>query len=83
MIHNVTEREDGFYECGDIDNDSLDLWACYYDESSENIVSELQITQTPVNYAEGPLTNGWLGIYSDTSLNELITELESRGKTIL
>ncbi len=83
MIHNVTQREDGFYECGNIYDDSINLWACYYDDNSEFISEELQTTTTPINYAEGPLQEGWIGIYSDESAEELITELENRGKTIV
>jgi hypothetical protein len=83
MIHNVTQRPDGFYECGNIDDNSITLWACYYDDSVQNIVVEYQITTTPINYAEGPLMDGWIGIYSDDSAEELKTELENRGKTLI
>lgn len=84
MIYEATERPDGFYEMGDFNDDSLNIWGVYYDDSVSEIVERYQILWDPVNYTEGPLSPGWIGIYSDQSRQELITELiDNRGKTLI
>ena len=71
MIIQPTIREDGYYEMGEEFNDSITVWAAYY-HSTQTVILTTQITNDPAYHIEGILEDGFIGVGSDTSRQELI-----------
>jgi len=83
MIHEI--KKSGKHHIGDRDDESLTIWACYYTNTDDNIIeASKEITMSPFNYAKATLPPNWFCVYSDTSREELIQELENnRGKEVV
>jgi len=81
MIIYPTQREDGYYEFGDESNENLTIWAAYYHSSQSELTSS-QITNDPAYHIEGIIIEGYIGVGSDSSKEELIMHLENEGLTI-
>ncbi len=76
------QRPDGILEYGEFNNPGRKIWAAMYHPDQTNI-EEGQITNTPANYIEGALPAGWVSVGSEVSREALVSELNSRGKTVL
>lgn len=81
-LKNLTEYPTT-YLIGDIDNDDITIWACLYDVNQIEISRASQINSSPIFKGEGQLVQDKIIIWTDNNVEELIAELESRGKIIV
>ena len=85
MIHEIYNDTESplLEEVGTLNEGDSKYYAAYYHKDTEVLETAKDIMTTPTNFVGGGLLPEWYCVYSDVSQEELITELQNRGKIVV